>query len=68
MFILLFDFSVCVCSLPPQAAVSVKRKFEFSKERQDTPPPPAKKHTPPAKPITQNAEHTLTSTSTKTGL
>ncbi|XP_058232715.1 DNA repair protein XRCC1 isoform X2 [Hemibagrus wyckioides] len=50
----------------PQAAV--KRKFEFSKERQDAPPPPAaKKHTPPLKHITQSAEHTHTSTSTKTG-
>ncbi|KAK3515767.1 hypothetical protein QTP70_030465 [Hemibagrus guttatus] len=48
----------------PQAAV--KRKFEFSKERQDAPPPPAKKHTPPPKHITQSAEHTHTSTSTKT--
>ncbi|MCJ8745348.1 hypothetical protein PDJAM_G00129260 [Pangasius djambal] len=53
-------------SCSPQAAVSVKRKFEFSKERQDAPPPPTKKHTPPPKSNTQNAEHTHTSTSTKT--
>ncbi|XP_047664750.1 DNA repair protein XRCC1 isoform X2 [Tachysurus fulvidraco] len=48
----------------PQSAVSVKRKFEFSKERQDAPPPPAKKHTRPPKPITPNSEHTSPSTKT----
>ncbi|XP_062842132.1 DNA repair protein XRCC1 [Trichomycterus rosablanca] len=32
-------------SSSPKAGVAVKRKFEFSKERQDTPAPPAKKHT-----------------------
>ncbi|KAI5622898.1 DNA repair protein XRCC1, partial [Silurus asotus] len=52
----------------PPAAVSVKRKFEFSKERQDASAPPAKKHTPPPKPLPQKPEHTHTSSSTKTGL
>ncbi|KAM9431813.1 DNA repair protein XRCC1 isoform 1-T4 [Clarias gariepinus] len=50
----------------PQAAVPVKRKFEFSKERQDAPPPSAKRHTPPPKHNTQDSENTHTSTSTKT--
>ncbi|XP_017346629.1 DNA repair protein XRCC1 isoform X1 [Ictalurus punctatus] len=58
--------SSSAASSSPQAAVSVKRKFEFSKERQDAPPPPTKKHTPPPKPITETAEHTHTSMSTKT--
>ncbi|XP_060756530.1 DNA repair protein XRCC1 isoform X2 [Neoarius graeffei] len=50
----------------PQTALPVKRKFEFSKERQDAPPPPASKRTAPCKTLTRTAEHTHTSTGTKT--
>ncbi|XP_066534227.1 DNA repair protein XRCC1 isoform X2 [Hoplias malabaricus] len=48
---------------------SVKRKFEFSKERQDAPTPPAKKPSPAASPQTQKIKpstaHTPSPSTTK---